>query len=50
MHRMTLEHGCWKCCDRCNYDVHTCGGCGEPLQHGQSACETCEREIREGLR
>ncbi|WGH21176.1 hypothetical protein SEA_BEE17_34 [Microbacterium phage Bee17] len=20
-------------CDYCNYDLHTCGGCGTPLSH-----------------
>jgi len=20
-------------CQRCDYDLHACGGCGEPLRH-----------------
>lgn len=31
-------------CELCNYDRHQCGGCGEPLEHGQYACGPCSRE------
>lgn len=24
---------CYNCCDRCNYDRHVCGGCGERVTH-----------------
>lgn len=27
------EGGCYRCCDQCNYDTHTCPGCGENLMH-----------------
>lgn len=25
--------GCYRCCDRCNYDNHVCHFCGDPLLH-----------------
>jgi hypothetical protein len=28
-------------CDRCNYDTHTCPGCGGGLQHGVAVCSPC---------
>lgn len=31
-------------CARCDYDDHTCPGCGEPLRHGVGACAECKRE------
>ena len=30
-------------CDRCNYDMHACPGCGLPLAHGVPCCEGCAR-------
>ena len=32
----------WDCND-CNYDLHTCGGCGEYVGHGKYACEECKK-------
>jgi len=33
------EHPSYNCCDRCNYDRHTCHFCGDPLGHKEvSAC------------
>lgn len=32
-------------CDRCNYDSHTCPGCGEWLHHGTVVCGRCKREL-----
>ena len=29
------HQGCYRCCIHCDMDVHRCGGCGEPLNHGQ---------------
>ena len=32
-------------CDRCNYDTHTCQGCGEPVPHAlDRTCQACRRE------
>lgn len=31
-------------CDRCNYDMHTCHGCGTSLPHGMELCPRCEWE------
>lgn len=31
----------WKTCDRCNYDMHRCPGCGWPLKHGVEICRPC---------
>ena len=28
-------------CFRCNYDMHRCKGCGEPLPHGTEVCPAC---------
>lgn len=30
-------------CYQCDYDIHLCGGCGEPLNHGQYSCAACKR-------
>lgn len=30
---LKTDEGCYSCCDKCNYDRHICGGCGEPLSH-----------------
>jgi hypothetical protein len=33
------NHNTWKCCESCNYDNHTCPGCGDPIGHlGASDC------------
>lgn len=45
--RPTRKHACPKCCDRCNYDMHICGGCGSSIGHGQGICADCEFEIEE---
>lgn len=29
----------WAVCDKCNYDTHTCPGCGTPINHGQEECD-----------
>lgn len=31
----------WETCNRCNYDMHMCPGCGEPLPHGTEVCTAC---------
>lgn len=31
----------YETCDRCNYDMHLCPGCGAPLSHGVEICEDC---------
>ena len=31
----------WRDCDRCNYDLHVCPGCGESLPHGIDVCDVC---------
>lgn len=31
--RIKTDAGCYHCCDACNYDRHTCPGCGTPLTH-----------------
>lgn len=41
--RHPLGEGCYKCCDRCNYDTHTCPGCGIDVNHGTVCCEDCEK-------
>lgn len=28
-----LNGMCYWCCETCNRDMHTCGGCGTPLNH-----------------
>lgn len=28
----------WQTCSLCNYDLHVCGGCGEPVSHSQGRC------------
>lgn len=33
-------------CDRCNYDIHQCPGCGAPLPHDVCVCEDCRKEAR----
>jgi len=35
-------------CDRCNYDVHTCPGCGEPLPHGMEVCDELYKALNNG--
>ena len=30
-------------CPLCDTDMHHCPGCGEPVTHGQVACENCRR-------
>lgn len=30
---LKTDSGCYQCCDRCNYDRHTCPGCGDNLTH-----------------
>jgi hypothetical protein len=32
----------WQC-DKCNYDRHTCPGCGTNISHGDGCCAECER-------
>lgn len=32
-------------CEKCNYDDHTCPGCGEWLHHGTGACGPCNRDL-----
>lgn len=27
------DDGCYWCCSSCNYDDHTCGGCGDNVSH-----------------
>lgn len=34
---------CYRCCDRCNYDRHTCHFCGEELDHNGNAWEKGEK-------
>lgn len=36
--------GQYATCEDCNYDKHTCPGCGEWLYHGKGACGPCEEE------
>ena len=37
------DEGCYRCCSDCNYDTHTCRGCGEPYKHGHAPrCKDCE--------
>jgi len=31
-------------CQKCDYDLHTCPGCGEPVRHGRVACNDCDNE------
>lgn len=28
-------------CDRCNTDMHVCGGCGASVPHGRRICDRC---------
>lgn len=37
-------------CDRCNFDTHTCPGCGEWLNHGTLVCGRCSDEVKRGER
>jgi len=30
---LKTEFGCYRCCERCNYATHMCGGCGDALTH-----------------
>jgi hypothetical protein len=39
--------GCYRCCDHCNYDRHSCPGCGADLKHGIEMCADCHREHSE---
>lgn len=39
--RVTDVNECW----RCNYDLHVCPGCGESIEHGESACEECLADL-----
>lgn len=39
-----MSRSAWRDCDRCNYDMHTCPGCGTSLPHGMEACEDCRKE------
>ena len=34
----------YKTCEACNYDRHTCPGCGEWLYHGKGVCGPCGEE------
>lgn len=36
-----MSYPAWRDCDRCNYDLHTCPGCGENLPHGIDVCDVC---------
>lgn len=31
--RLKTDEGCYWCCSACNFDRHTCRGCGDPLTH-----------------
>ncbi|ANA86163.1 hypothetical protein BH765_gp54 [Gordonia phage Kvothe] len=45
------EGGCYQCCDRCDYDLHRCPGCGSPTTHDGklfSPDEWHERVCKEG--
>lgn len=39
------DTGCYWCCQHCDYDLHRCGGCGEPLKHGQYTCKDCSERL-----
>lgn len=30
---LSTKQGCYWCCERCNYAMHRCGGCGASLTH-----------------
>lgn len=32
-------------CQKCDYDLHRCPGCGEPLNHGEFQCDKCRDEL-----
>lgn len=32
-------------CSRCNYDMHRCPGCSEPLPHGTEVCADCSTRV-----
>jgi hypothetical protein len=34
----------WAVCERCNYDTHSCPGCGTGLPHGQEVCHGCSTD------
>ena len=38
------DHGCWRCCERCNTDDHRCPGCGVATTHAVGVCLRCRRE------
>jgi hypothetical protein len=39
------DQGCYQCCDRCNHDAHTCGGCGNPVPHfAGGSCASCRAD------
>lgn len=33
-------------CGRCDYDRHTCPGCGDNVEHGEIACVECNARVR----
>lgn len=40
----------WEYCDDCNYDQHSCGGCGDDMKHEQGGCcRQCAKELREEI-
>lgn len=41
-----MSRPAWRDCDRCNYDMHTCPGCGASLAHGIEECDACKEENR----
>lgn len=39
------EGGCYECCEKCNYDIHRCQGCGSPTTHdGKLSSVSDERD------
>lgn len=39
-----VGQGCYRCCDRCNHNAHTCKGCGRSVSHTQTDCAACRTE------
>lgn len=42
-----FDPACKDYCELCNYDLHTCAGCGEQMKHDVVACAECTQRIKD---
>lgn len=40
---------CYWCCPRCNYQAHTCGGCGQDLDHNGMETDKIGQKQKHGI-